>query len=77
VASSGLAGAWAAPLLVMNAKFTYSTPTVFTQEALLFTLAGLELLEDLPSPPDQMSAASSATVQTCPRDTPEPAINNR
>src|ERR1039457_739473 len=43
VASTGLAGAWAVPLLVMNAKFTGSTPTEFRHAVLLFTPAGFEL----------------------------------
>ena len=43
VASTGLAGAWALPLRVMNAKLTGSTPTVSRQAALSSAPAGLEL----------------------------------
>src|SRR6266851_3754897 len=34
VAFTGLAGAWATPFLVMNAKFTYSTPVIAAQAGL-------------------------------------------
>src|SRR5581483_891161 len=43
VKSVGSAGAWATPLWVMNAKFTYSRPAVSRQAELLFTPAALEL----------------------------------
>src|SRR5260370_20426687 len=43
VESTGLAGAWATPLRVMNAKLTGSMPTVLRQD-LLFASPGFWLL---------------------------------